>query len=97
MPYEREQKDALTKRVKEIDQLEGQMVQSVKNGTPLPKPQKEILKELSTALGEAQAVIADHATDTVRVSDATLLEASRVLKSVEQAIDGIILRAVAGM
>jgi hypothetical protein len=55
------------------------------------------LKELSTALGEAQAVIADHATDTVRVSDATLLEASRVLKSVEQAIDGIILRAVAGM
>ncbi len=97
--YEQQLQTALNTKRAQIDALEQAIKSAVKLGapTPLPKPAKDILKDLSVAVAEAEQVINDHATDTIRVTDATLLAAAQLLKEAHTTMDSLILHtAVSG-
>jgi hypothetical protein len=52
---------------------------------------KEILKVVSTALGDAIEIIQDHADGTLEVSNGLLLEAARTASAAREVLDSIAL------
>ena len=97
--FEKEARESLHRHRAALGTMENELSAAAKAMTTpgvrkparAPAQLKEILKVVSTALGEANEIIQDHGDGSLEVSNGLILEAARTVSAAREVLDSIVL------